>query len=166
VDEPLCQSDNKESIFLGVVIISEHSQVASESGVIGTRPDHSQSENGILSNLVVLIVGQFSEHVDGGDVGVGHSQESDGERHDLLDNRLSVSEQLVERSYAHFRAHIFAESDEGNSEGGRNLMQRIFFVSFMLGKQVQQLLDLENISSPGISHRVDQQFRVLSEVLV
>lgn len=166
MDKSLSKSDHKESILLGVIVAGKHSQISSKSGVVRARSNKTKSKDSILSNLLVGIVSKFCEHIDGCNIRVRNSEETNSQRYNFLDDRLSVSQELVQSSNTHFLTDIFSESDEGNSKNSSNLMKSILFLSFVLRKEMEELLDLENVSSSGLSKSIDQKLSIGREVLI
>ena len=73
---------------------------------------------------------------------------------------------MVHGSDAHFLANLLTVGDKGDSNDGSNLMDEFFLVIFVLGTEMKELLDLNNVSRASVSAGLENKRDKVRHVLV
>ena len=73
--DALCHSDHEESVGIPVVVAGKGTQAASQSRVVGARPDNALSQDGVDGTLLISVICELGQHVHHGVVWSSDAQQ-------------------------------------------------------------------------------------------
>ena len=148
VHESLGDSNHEKLVLRRVarIVRRQVAEIAGELGVVGAGTNETERENSSHRGLCIRVIGQLVEEIEGDDVRVRDSEQTNRERHRPPDDGLTVLEQVVHCSQTHFLANLLAEGDQSDSKHSCDLMDGLLLVLLMLCTEMEHLLDFEDIA--------------------
>ena len=107
---------------------------------------------------------QTRELIDNAIVWIGNVENGQRQRNGTLNRKLTVVKKVLKRAKSHLRSDVFAHCNHTDANDGRHLMIGIF--GKVLGAVMEHLLDLEDVAGASVSTGLQNDRRVLGNLVL